>query len=137
MVFMATILYIGVRMIVLVISHNTFANVFFHEKDVNALQGTNEVSSDGVCMSSIIGNSDDVIDDENQSSCNDHDDRACDRVDDINWIEPEFSETNLSDEEIIESNSSESSETDEASSIESDLSETQLRDIPEGRHECL
>ena len=117
MVFMATILYIGVRMIVLVISHYTFKNVFCRKKNVNALHGTNEVSSDGVCMSSKIGSSVDVIDDEYQSSRNHHDDAACDRVDDINWIEPEFSETSFSDEETIESNSSESSETDEASSI--------------------
>ena len=117
MTFMATILYFSVRTIFLVFSHCTFENLFYRKKNVNVLHGTNEISSDGVCMSRIIGSSVDVIDDEYQSSLNDHDDEACDRVDDINWIEPEFSETSLSDEEINESNSSESSETDEASSI--------------------
>jgi hypothetical protein len=133
MTFMATILYFSVRTIFLVFSHCTFENLFYRKKYVNVLHGTNEISSDGVCMSSIIS-SVDVVDDEHQSASDDHDDEACDKVYDTNWAEPEYSETSLSDEEIFESSSSESgepesSETDEPSSPETELSETQLCDI--------
>ena len=131
--FMACILYFSVRTNFLAFSHFTFENLFSREEHVNALHGTNEVSSDGVCRS-IRNSGNDVTDDEYQSADDGHEDDACDRVHATTLVEPECSETSFSDEELSNTSSSETTEPDlsdidDLSSPESDLSETQLCDI--------